>query len=85
MIAAEQMTDALKSIQSLIVQARHDAYVAGAKNVGDLLDDMELLPEMLCDEQDRSQEFRDLLEGIAQKHQQCRYIVDQFVERPVSK
>jgi len=54
------------------------------KDVGDLLDDMELLPELLGDEQDRSQEFRDMLEGIAQKHKQCRYIADQFLRRPVS-
>lgn len=84
MIAAEQMQDALKSLQSLIVQARHEAYAAGAKEVGDLLDDMELLPELLSDDHDRSQEFRDMLDSIAQKHQQCRYIVDQFLRRPVS-
>lgn len=83
MIASEQMQEALKSLQSLIVQARHDAYMAGAKEVGDLLDAMELLPELLSDQQDRSQEYRDTLEGIAQKHQQCRYIVDQFLGSPV--
>ncbi len=83
MIASEQMHDALKSLQSLIVQARHEAYAMDAKQVGDLLDDMELLPELLSDEQDRSQEFRDTLAGIAQKYPQCRYIVDQFLRRSV--
>lgn len=84
MIAAEQTQEALKTLQSLIVQTRHAAYTVGAKDAGDLLDDMELLPELLSDEQDRSQEFRDMLEGIAQKHQQCRHVVDQFLQRPVS-
>lgn len=51
--------------------------------MGDLLDDVELLPELVGDEQDRSQEFHDALEGIAQKHPQCRYIVDQFLGRPI--
>jgi hypothetical protein len=64
MIAPEQMQEALKSLQSLIVQARHEVYTADAKEAGDLLDDMELLPELLSDEQDRTQEFRDMLEGI---------------------
>jgi hypothetical protein len=36
-------------------------------------------PEMLSHERDRSQDFRDALEGIAQKHQECRYIVDPFL------
>jgi hypothetical protein len=81
MIVPEQTHDALKSIQSLIVQARHQAYTAGASDVGNLLDDIELLPELLCDNQDRSREFRDMLEGIGQKHEQCRYIVDEFLGR----
>lgn len=84
MIAPEQMPQALRSIQSLIVRARHEAFTAGAKDAGELLDDMELLPKFLADDQDRSREVRDLLEGIAQKHPQCRYIVDQFLECLVS-
>jgi small-conductance mechanosensitive channel len=84
MMTSAQMCGALKSIQSLIIQARHQAYSAGAQQVGDLLDDMELLPEILSDEQDRRQEFRDALEDIAQKHPECRYIVDQFLARAVS-
>jgi hypothetical protein len=48
------------------------------------LDDIELLPELLSDDQDPSREFRDTLEGIAQKHEPCRYIVDEFLGRPLS-
>lgn len=83
MIAANQAQDALKTIQSLIVSARHQAYQAGAQTVGDLLDDIELLPEMLADDDDRSEEFRTALEGIAEKHPSCRYVLEEFLKQPV--
>lgn len=85
MIAEHQAQTALRIIQSLIVSARHEAYQAGARSVGDLLDDIELLPEMLADDADRSQDFQIALEGIAEKHPSCRYIVDELLKQPVGK
>ena len=80
MISSDQLEPALKALQALIAQARHQAYDAGAKQVGELLDDLEYLPQLLTDYQlDRTRDFRDALEGIAQKHPACRYIVEKFL------
>lgn len=82
MIAPERMNDALHAIQMLIVQARQAAFDADAKEAGALLDDAEWLPSLLRDNIDQTREFQLALEGIAQKHPQCRYILEQFLARP---
>ena len=84
MIPSKQ-SEALRAIQSLIAHARHEAFSCGAKEVGNLLDDMELLPEMIAQKEDRAEDFFDAVEGIVQKHPQCRYILEQFLEPSVGK
>jgi hypothetical protein len=78
MIQPEQYPQALKALQRLIIQAKSEAYQAGEGPVAKLLNDVELLPEYLADEQDRTAEFIEMLEGIAQMHPSCRYIVEEF-------
>jgi len=85
MIPADRMNDALQAIQMLVAQARHAAFEAGAKGVGSLLDDIEALPALMHDEIDQNHEFELALQGIAQKHPQCRFIVEQFLDRPVGR
>jgi hypothetical protein len=78
MINPEQYPQALRVLHRLIVQAKADAYDSGQTKLAELLNDLEMLPEYLGDEQDRSIEFYELLEGIAATHPSCRYIVDEF-------
>ena len=78
MIRMERYPQALKALQRLIVHAKSRAYRAGESQVAELLNDMELLPECLADENDRTGEFVEMLQGIAQVNPGCRYIVEEF-------
>ncbi len=82
MIRADQYPRALRALQRLIVQAKAQASERGESRVAELLNDVELLPEYLADERDRTGEFVEMLQGIAQVHPRCRFIVDEF-ENPV--
>lgn len=78
MISPQQLPHALKALERLIVHCKAQAYQAGDRPLGDLLNDVELLPDYLADESDRTNELIELLQGIAQAHPSCRYIVDEF-------
>ena len=65
-------------VASLIGHAKSQAYQAGESRVAELLNDVELLPEYLADERDRTCEFVEMLQGIAQVNPSCRYIVEEF-------
>jgi hypothetical protein len=78
MIHARLYPQALRALQRLIVHARGQAHEAGSERLAELLNDMELLPEFLADETDRTSDFVEMLQGIAQMHPSCRYVVDGF-------
>jgi hypothetical protein len=78
MIQASHYPQALRALQRLIVHAKAQAYEAGQNKVAELLNDVELLPEFLADEGDRTGEFIEMLQGIARVDPSCRYIVDEF-------
>ncbi|HLW67900.1 MAG TPA: hypothetical protein VKS79_21465 [Gemmataceae bacterium] len=78
MIRLEQYPQALRALQRLIIHAKSQASQAGESRVAELLNDVELLPEYLADERDRTGEFVEMLQGIAQMNPSCRYIVDEF-------
>jgi len=78
MIPADQLPQALQALQRLIIHAKTWAYDAGAAQLGALLNDIELLPEYLADPRDRTEEFGEMLAGIAHVHASCRYIVEEF-------
>jgi hypothetical protein len=46
--------------------------------VAELLNDIELLPEFLADESDRTGEFTEMLHSIARVQPSCQYIVEEF-------
>ena len=50
MIPTEQYPQALRAIQRLIVHAKAQASEAGQGQLAELLNDMELLPEFLADD-----------------------------------
>ncbi len=78
MIRPEQFPQALRAVQRLIVQAKAQAYEAKQGSLAELLNDVELLPEFLADDADRTGEFIEMLQGIARLHPSCRYIVEEF-------
>jgi hypothetical protein len=84
MIRVEQYPQALRALQRLIVHAKSQAYQAGENRVAELLNDVELLPEYLADERDRTGEFAEMLQGIAQVNPSCRYIVEEFEKASIS-
>jgi hypothetical protein len=84
MIRVEQYPQALKALQRLIIHAKSQAYQEGGSQVAALLNDVELLPEYLADERDRTGEFVEMLQGIAQVNPSCRYIVEEFEKASTS-
>ncbi|MBW3543086.1 MAG: hypothetical protein KY476_22740 [Planctomycetes bacterium] len=78
MIREDRYEEALEALRVLVTRSAFLAYEAGAKDVGDLLNDIEMLPEYIADEKDRTEDFRDMLENIAQLHPVCRPAVDLF-------
>jgi hypothetical protein len=78
MIRSEQYHQALHALQRLIVYAKDKAYRAGETQIAELLNDIEMLPEYISDEEDRSGEFAEMLSGIARIDSSCGYIVEEF-------
>jgi hypothetical protein len=78
MISSDKLPPALKALQRLIVHAKAQAYESGYAKLGELLNDIELLPEYLGEENDRTDEFAEMLRGIARVHPSCRYILEEF-------
>lgn len=76
MIDRDQTDAALRCLQRLIVVAKQRAYQAGASDVAELLNDIELLPEMIGDASDRSSEFIEALDGLLAVHPDCRFAVE---------
>ena len=77
-MTSEQMRLALIAIHELVVQARFQAFDAGANSVAELLDDIELLPVYLAES--RKAEFDEMINSIVEKHPECRYVLDRFCE-----
>ncbi len=77
-MTSEQTRAALMAIQALIVQARFQAFEAGAEHVADLLDDIELLPLFVAE--NRSENFEEMMHSIIEKHPECRYVLEQYAE-----
>ena len=51
---------------------------AGQDQRAERLNDIELLPEFLADESDRTGEFIEMLHSIARVQPSCQYIVEEF-------
>jgi hypothetical protein len=79
MINNERYSQALKALQGLIIHSKALAYNSGNSALAELLNDIELLPEFIADECDRTDDFVEMLQGIAQTHPGSRYIVDDFL------
>jgi hypothetical protein len=60
------------------VHAKAQAYGSGQDQLAEWLNDVELLPEFLADESDRTGEFILMLNSIARVQPSCQYIVEEF-------
>jgi hypothetical protein len=78
MIRSEQLPQGLKALQRLIIHSKDQALDSGTIQLAELLNDLEMLPEYLADDSDRTEEFLEMLQGIARTHPSCRYIVEEF-------
>lgn len=68
-MTVEQRNSALMKLQALIVQARHQAFDVGADAVGELLDDIELLPFFIAENRDA--DFDIAIDGVRKKYLEC--------------
>jgi hypothetical protein len=84
MITTDRYQQGLRALQRLIVQAKAQAHDGGQDDLAVLLNDIELLPEFLADEVDRTAEFVEMLESIARAYPQCGYIVEEFRQTPAA-
>ena len=82
MIHPDHYPQALRTLQRLIVQAKDQAQELGAESLANLLNDIELLPEFIADEADRTDEFIEMLQGIGQLHPHCRFLAEEFQAMP---
>ena len=60
------------------VHAKAQAYGAGQDQLAEWLNDIELLPEFLADESDRTGAFLEMLHSIARVQANCQYIALEF-------
>jgi hypothetical protein len=60
------------------VHAKAQACGAGQDLLAEWLNDIELLPEFLADESDRTGEFIEVLHSIARVQPSCQYIVEEL-------
>jgi hypothetical protein len=78
MIHAEQLPQAASGASKADRSRESQAHGAGQGRLAELLNDVELLPEFLADESDRTGEFLEMLQSIARVHPSCQYIVEEF-------
>ena len=79
-MTADQQQAALRMLQALIIQARFEAFEVGANEVGELLDDLELLPVYIAEH--RTEDFDLAIQGVVEKHPECRYVLNQSSNQP---
>jgi hypothetical protein len=79
-----ELEPALDALRSILVQAKAQAYESGDKRLGDLLNDAEMLPEYIASPDDMTDEFREMLAGIAQTNPSYTHIRDAFERAAVA-
>jgi hypothetical protein len=82
MISPDLLPHVLKALQRFIVHCQDQAYASGAGELAQLLNDIELLPEFVADDHDRTEELIETLHGLARIHPGCRYVVEEFDRAP---
>ena len=78
MIDASKFKAGLDALRALIVHAKVVAGDAQQPRLAELLNDMEMLPEYIGSDDDQTEEFQIMLEGIAQTQPGCAYILERY-------
>ncbi len=69
MISQEKSRNALRVIHDIIILARKMAYdKVDHKKIASVLDDLEHLPMLILDENDRTEDFRKYVEGFGEDY-----------------
>jgi hypothetical protein len=72
MIKPEKLNCALYGLHLVLVEARFMAYTnEPSAEIAEILDWAEALPRLLSSKEDATDEFRDYLSAIVQKHPRC--------------
>lgn len=80
MIKPEKLSNALYALQAVLIKARSMAYSgAPGQQIADLLDAAEMLPRLIANETDETENFRRYLVQIGEKHK-CAFVVQHFDE-----
>ena len=79
MIDPKKYDQALHALHTVLISARSMAYEGcNPAKIADVLDWAELLPRFIAAEQDKTAEFRDALEAIAEKQPAFRTVLTVF-------
>jgi len=85
MIRPEKYVKALSALQQVIIRARFLASKEEHRNkVAGLLDAAEVLPRMIAEAEDRTEEFAASLREISERYPYCRNIFLEFSGDPTS-
>lgn len=78
MIDSAKLDHALRSIQAVIIQARRMAYRGDSHNkIASVLDDADHLFNLLCEKDDNTLKFRDILVAISERYD-CIFVLEKF-------
>lgn len=84
MIGPGKEQAALEALHRLFIRARWMAYESGAKELGDFFDAAELLPKMIADPADKTEEFAATLDDMGQRFKGCTGIAERFSNQTVT-
>lgn len=79
MITPEKLNKALRAVQLVIIHARFMAYRNEPhQQIAHLLDYAEELPAFIMDPSDKTEKFRQALEGLVADHPKCYDVIYEY-------
>ncbi|QDU87157.1 hypothetical protein Pla175_05130 [Pirellulimonas nuda] len=84
MIGPGKEQAALQALHEIFIRARWIAYESGSKELGDLFDAAELLPKMIAEPTDQTENFAATLDDIAERFPGCVGIAERFSQQAVT-
>jgi hypothetical protein len=87
MVDAHKQRGALAAINAILVLARALAYEGKSAEVAQVLDVAEYLPMLMLERDDKTNEFRDQLVGLAERYPDFQLAVERFdnLEPPTAR
>jgi hypothetical protein len=78
MIQAKRQANALHAINAILIVARHLAYKGESAELAAVLDVAEYLPLLMMDSEDRTDAFREQLEGLVARRPEFSLALERF-------